>query len=72
MTESTPYLTAGEIRAKLKEACDKAGSVTAWASEVQVTYEYVRLVLAGAREPGPSICSQLGYEAVTFYRQLKP
>ena len=69
MTGSAPLLTANEIRTKLKEACDKAGGTAAWAAQAQVTYEYVRLVLAGAREPGPSICNYLGYECVTFYRK---
>lgn len=53
-------MTADEVRAMLSKACEKAGSLRAWAREHKVSAAYVSDVLNGNRTPGPSILEPLG------------
>jgi hypothetical protein len=67
-------MTADDVRKLLKAACDKAGSLRAWARAHDLSAPYVSDVLLGNRAPGPSICQALGIEAVkpaTAYRKAK-
>jgi hypothetical protein len=67
-------MTADDVRKLLKTACDKAGSLRAWARENHLSAAYVSDVLLGNRQPGPTICEALGIEAVkpvTAYRKTK-
>jgi hypothetical protein len=67
-------MTADDVRKLLKTACDKAGSLRAWARNNNLSPAYVSDVTLGKRAPGPSICEALGIEAVkpvTAYRKTK-
>jgi hypothetical protein len=50
---------------KLRAACKKAGSQSAWAREHGIQQQYVSLVLTGRRQPGPQILGALGLTRVT-------
>jgi hypothetical protein len=63
-----------EVRQMLERACEKAGSLRAWARNNSVSAAYVSDVILGNRKPGPTICAALGVEAVagqTTYRKAK-
>ena len=58
----------------LRTACEKAGSMRAWARQHQLSAAYVSDVLAERRDPGPAICDIFGIEPVkgeTTYRKAK-
>lgn len=57
-------MTASDVRAMLKRACEKAGSNRAWALARDLSPAYVGDVLNGRRDPGPAICEALGIERV--------
>lgn len=67
-------MTADDVRIMLKEACNEAGSIRAWSREHDLSAAYISDIIVGRREPGPSVLSILGLEAVrheTTYRKVK-
>ena len=66
-------MTADNVRDMLRKAANKAGGIRAWARERNLSAAYVSDVVAGRREPGPSICEAFGLEAVreTTYRRVR-
>jgi DNA-binding transcriptional regulator YdaS (Cro superfamily) len=56
---SEVYTTA-EALALLRQACQAAGSQTAWAARVGVSDQYVCDVLRGRRELGKKLATALG------------
>jgi hypothetical protein len=68
-------MTVDEVRAALRKACEKAGSLRAWARSRGVSPAYVSDVLLGQRAPGPAILEALGLEVErtekTVYRRRK-
>lgn len=67
-------MTADDVRDLLRKACEKAGSLRAWAREHGLSAAYVSDVIAKRREPGPAICEAFEIEAVrgeTTYRKMK-
>ena len=63
-------ISTDEMRQVLREACEVAGSQSAWAKANGLSSAYVSDVLAGRREPGKSIAQVFGYEPVTMYKEL--
>lgn len=68
-TCANPLLSPDELRAALAEACKAAGGQKAWAALHGVSAPYVCDVLAGRREPGPTILEPLGFVRVTHYQR---
>ncbi len=66
-------MTADDVRAQLRKACDHEGGMRAWARKNKVSAMYVSLVLDKQREPGPKVCKPLGIEIVTMttYRRIR-
>lgn len=58
-----------ELRTSLREACDKLGSVHAWAMKHEVTDAYVGGVLNGKKPPGPKILKGLKLKKVVSYEK---
>jgi hypothetical protein len=52
-------MTAGDVRALLRAACEEAGGLRAWARAHNVSVPYVSDVLRGNKAPGPGICNEL-------------
>lgn len=50
------------VRKMLREACDAAGGVRAWARDNGVSAPYVSDVLAGNKGPGPAILDPLNLD----------
>lgn len=63
-------LSAAEVRDKLKNSCETAGSQSAWAKLHGLSGPYVNDVIHGRREPGAAICEALGIERVIAYRMV--
>lgn len=61
-------LSVTDVRQKLKQECDAAGSQTAWAKAHKVSGPYVNDVINGRREPGAAILEALGLERIIGYR----
>jgi len=61
-------MTEDQTRRLLREECQSAGSMRAWARKYNLSPAYVSDVLSGRRDIGPSICEALGLEKVTHYR----
>lgn len=57
-------LNAEQVRAKLRAACDAAGSIRAWARVNDVTHAYVASVLRGFDEPSHAVTHALGLKKV--------
>jgi hypothetical protein len=67
-------VTADDVRAILKKACDEVGGIRAWSRKHDISAAYISDVILGRREPGPSVCRILGLEAVhheTTYRKVR-
>ena len=60
MTDAPKLLNADDVRAMLREACEKAGSQTAWCAEHGFTNPFVCMVLKGRAQPTTRIASALG------------
>jgi len=56
-------LSRQTVLALLREACDEAGSQSAYAKQCGYTPAYLSDVLSGKRDPGPKILAPLGLEA---------
>ena len=56
-----------ELRSLLRKACAAAGSQRSWAHAHGVSTAYVSDVLAGRREPGPTILEALGVTRSVSY-----
>jgi len=61
-------MTEADVIARLKAACDVAGSQKAWAAAHNMTAQWVHDVISGRRAPGQSILDALGLERVVTYR----
>jgi len=61
-------LTDKEIRVKLREACEKAGSQKAWAKKNCLSEAYVSEVIRG-KSIGKSILEALGYNKDYSFKQ---
>jgi hypothetical protein len=61
-------ITSFDVIAMLNERCKDAGSIRAFAREVKLSDENVRLTMRGKRQPSPSILKALGLEKVIRYR----
>lgn len=64
-------MTADDVRAMLRRACQSAGTARAWATKNRLSEAYVSDVLRGKREPAAAICDALGLEAETIYRKVQ-
>ena len=62
-------MTANEVRLLLREACRRAGTITAWASANGISQAHVSDVLNGRRDPAQKILQALGLERVMDYRR---
>jgi len=65
-------MNAAAVRRLLRAEADKAGGQRAYAEQVGVSPELVRLVLVGRREPAGRILDALGLERVVTYRRRHP
>lgn len=70
-------MTEDQVRDSLRKACDRAGSIRAWARNHSLSAAYVSDVLLRRRAPGPSICEPLGIaanepERIVTYRKIRP
>jgi hypothetical protein len=62
------YLTAHQVRQRLRAACAEAGSQHAWGRAHNVHQTHVSEVLSGIREPAGKILAGLAIERVVLYR----
>ena len=62
------HMNADDVRDRLRDAVTSAGSQTAWARQNGCTVQYVSMVLAGERLPGPLILDALGLEHANGYK----
>jgi DNA-binding transcriptional regulator YdaS (Cro superfamily) len=69
----TDLLTADDVRARLRKACEEAGGQAAWARARGVSRQYIGQVLLGARAPSEAILKALGMSVVTrvTYKRIK-
>lgn len=58
------------VRERLRLACKKAGSQSAWADSHGVSAAYVCDVLFERRAPGPALLSALKLERAMMYREV--
>lgn len=61
-------MTEDEVRDLLRQACERAGTKTAWATKHGLSLAYVSDVLVGRRGPGDGILKGLGLEREVIYR----
>lgn len=54
------HMEISDIRERLRQACDAAGSIHAWAKANGINKGPVSMVLRGLREPSPAIQRALG------------
>lgn len=59
-----------EVRNRLREACDKAGSQIAWARVHDLNISYVSEVQRGTRAPGSKVLAALGLVRVIDYVEI--
>jgi hypothetical protein len=59
--------TADQVRERLRAACDKAGSIRAWARDNDVTHAYVAGVLAGTYPPTRAVTHALGLKKIVAW-----
>ena len=69
--EPAGYLTADQLRNRLKEAVDEAGGVAEFANIAGCSYQLVYYALTRDVSVGPSIAKVLGLERITVYRSIK-
>jgi hypothetical protein len=60
-------MTETEFRDSLKKRALEAGSQAALARKLQVSPQYLGDVLSGARPPGDSIITPLGFQRIVTY-----
>jgi hypothetical protein len=60
-------MSVDDVREKLKDACRKAGSQSAWAKAHGLSQAYVNDTISGRREPGNSILESLGLQRIVKY-----
>jgi hypothetical protein len=65
-------MTEDEVRRLLKQACQKSGSVRAWATEHGLSAAYVGDVLASRRGPGSTILDALFLKKRVVYEYEFP
>ena len=59
-----PAMTHSQLIRRLREACNEAGSQTAYAQALGVRPQFVSNVLAGRRDPSRKLLKALGLERV--------
>lgn len=64
-------LTEQDIRARLRDAIQAAGSQAAFARQHNISLQYVNDVVNGRREIGQKILDALGIEKIVTYRDRK-
>lgn len=62
-------LTDDDVRALLREECEKAGSQSAWGREHQIAQGIVNKTISGRRAIGKRICAALGIESAKMFRK---
>jgi hypothetical protein len=67
MTQSRWMNVNGVIRL-LRRQTAALGGASQWAAVNGISYEYVRLVLASKRIPGPAITNAMGLEKALMWR----
>lgn len=60
-------LSVDQVRKRLREKCDAAGSQAAWAKAHGVSAAYVSDVIAGRREPGEAILKAFKLRKIVLY-----
>ena len=60
-------ISEDDMRAKLRDACDAAGGVHAWARANGINQSYVQLAVSGKRGIGPAIAAVFGYEKKSVF-----
>ena len=65
-------ITADDVRALLRKACENAGTQQAWADKHAFTSSFVSFVLLGRKKPSRKLCKILGIEVrrETTYRKV--
>lgn len=66
-----PGLDVLDVAARLRRACEQAGSQQAWAAANGVSAAYVCDVLNARREPGEAILRGLGLRKVVRYVEVR-
>lgn len=64
------YLTIEALLERVREQAIAAGSLRKYASSIGISAPYLSDVMNRRRDPGPTICKALGYEAVILYREV--
>lgn len=64
-------LTADDVRALLRKACDAAGSQLNWGRQNNFSAPFISDILQGRRDPSESLCAALGIERLTVYRMVR-
>lgn len=62
------WMSAGDVRDLLRDACDKAGDQKSFSEKTGISQQYISDVLKGKREPGQAILTALGLERVVSYQ----
>lgn len=60
------------VRALIRRRSRQAGTAAAFAKEIGVSYELVRMVVNGKRSPTGKLLATLGLERVVSYRRTSP
>jgi hypothetical protein len=60
-------VNADSLRIILRDACDEAGGVTAWAAQHDIGQTFVSMVLSGRKLPSPRIAKALGFSVKRVY-----
>lgn len=60
-------VNADSMRVILRDACDEAGGVTAWAERHAIGQTFVSMVLNGTKLPSPRIAKALGFSVQRVY-----
>ena len=62
-------MNANEIRDLLRQMCDAAGSIAAWAAQSGVSKSYVGEILAGRKRAGKSVLEAMGIVSAVAYKK---
>ena len=65
-------MTADEVRDRMRQACQKAGSAKAWADMHGISPSYLNDALGGRRTPGAKILEALGLTRIVIYVATTP
>lgn len=66
-----PAMTRERVIVLLNRSIREAGGRAKWAAKHELSYEHVRAVIEGVRDPGPKLLRALGLERVTTYRRVR-